>query len=61
MPNRHRDLWLFQPDQDEGLRLKMHSERIPDARLRVIPGGGHQILVEQAEACNEAILAFLGS
>lgn len=37
------------------------AERIPNARLRVIPGGGHQILVEEADACNEAILTFLAS
>ncbi|KJS31483.1 MAG: hypothetical protein VR64_11900 [Desulfatitalea sp. BRH_c12] len=35
------------------------SERIPRANLRVIAGGGHQILIEQPVACNEAILAFL--
>jgi 3-oxoadipate enol-lactonase len=37
---------------------KILAELIPDARLKVVPGGGHQILVEQAKACNEAILAF---
>jgi 3-oxoadipate enol-lactonase len=37
------------------------AERIPNARLIVIPGGGHQILVEEADACNEAILTFLTS
>ncbi len=35
------------------------AEKIPDAKLRVIPEGGHQFLVEQADAANEAILAFL--
>ena len=37
------------------------AERIPDARLKVIEGGGHQFLVEQAGAFNEAVLDFLGS
>jgi pimeloyl-ACP methyl ester carboxylesterase len=35
------------------------AENIPGAQLRIIPGGGHQFLVEQAHAANEAILAFL--
>ncbi len=35
------------------------AENIPDARLCIIPGGGHQFLVERAQAANEAILAFL--
>jgi 3-oxoadipate enol-lactonase len=35
------------------------AERIPGAIQKVIPGGGHQVLVEQPEACNEAILQFL--
>ncbi len=38
---------------------KILSERIPGAELRVIPGGGHQVLIEQPELCNEAILDFL--
>ncbi len=37
------------------------AERIPDAQLRVIEGGAHQFLLEQAGAFNEAILEFLGS
>jgi pimeloyl-ACP methyl ester carboxylesterase len=37
------------------------AERIPDARLKVIEGGGHQFLVEQADACNKEVLDFLGS
>ena len=37
---------------------ELFKERIPDARLKVVPGGGHQILVERSKACNEAILAF---
>lgn len=36
------------------------ARRIPGAKLAVIPGGGHQILVEQPEPCNQAVLAFLG-
>jgi pimeloyl-ACP methyl ester carboxylesterase len=35
------------------------AERIPGAELRVIPGGGHQIMIEQPQACNRAIVAFL--
>ena len=35
------------------------AERIPGAELLVIPGGGHQIMIEQPQACNQAIIAFL--
>lgn len=35
------------------------AERIPGAQLVVAPGGGHQILVERAEACNRVVLEFL--
>ena len=35
------------------------AERIPDAELLVIPGGGHQIMIEQPQACNLAIFDFL--
>ncbi len=35
------------------------AERIPNAELKVIPHAGHQVLIEQAAACNEAILDFL--
>jgi pimeloyl-ACP methyl ester carboxylesterase len=35
------------------------AERIPKAELLVVPGGGHQILIEQAQACNQTIIAFL--
>lgn len=38
---------------------KILADRIPGAELHVVPGGGHQVLVEQPELCNEAILAFL--
>jgi pimeloyl-ACP methyl ester carboxylesterase len=37
------------------------AERIPNAQLKVIEGGGHQFLVEQADAFNEAVLDFLES
>jgi 3-oxoadipate enol-lactonase len=37
------------------------TERIPNARLQVIEGGGHQFLVEQADAFNRAVLDFLDS
>jgi pimeloyl-ACP methyl ester carboxylesterase len=35
------------------------AEHIPGAELRVISGGGHQIMIEQSQACNQAIVAFL--
>ena len=35
------------------------AARIPHARLVATPGGGHQILVEQPEACNRAVVDFL--
>jgi len=35
------------------------AQRIPGAKLVVVSGGGHQILVEQPEACNQAVLSFL--
>jgi 3-oxoadipate enol-lactonase len=37
---------------------KILAERIPGAKLIIVPGGGHQILVEQPEACNKAIMDF---
>ena len=40
---------------------KILVQGIPDAQLVVVPGGGHQILVEQPTACNKAILEFLAS
>jgi 3-oxoadipate enol-lactonase len=33
--------------------------RIPNAQLQVIEGGGHQFLVEKADAFNQAVLEFL--
>lgn len=38
---------------------KILGERIPGARLEIIEGGGHQFLIEQAEAANNAVLGFL--
>lgn len=35
------------------------AKRIPNARLVTIAGGGHQILIEQPNACNQAVLEFL--
>jgi 3-oxoadipate enol-lactonase len=35
------------------------AERIPNARLQVIEGGGHQFLIEQPDAFNRAVLEFL--
>lgn len=37
------------------------ARQIRGARLAVVPGGGHQILVEQADACNRIVLEFLDS
>jgi len=38
---------------------KVLAERIPEAQLSIIPGGGHQFLVEQAHTANKAVLMFL--
>jgi pimeloyl-ACP methyl ester carboxylesterase len=38
---------------------KTLAERIPGAELKTISGGGHQVLIEQPEACNAAVLEFL--
>jgi pimeloyl-ACP methyl ester carboxylesterase len=38
---------------------KILAKRIPYAELLVIPGGGHQIMIEQPQSCNQAIVAFL--
>ena len=37
------------------------AERILNAQLQMIEGGGHQFLVEQAHAFNAAVLKFLTS
>ncbi len=37
------------------------ASRIPHARLVSIPGGGHQILIEQPQACNRAVIDFLSA
>ncbi|MGC8657640.1 MAG: alpha/beta fold hydrolase [Desulfomonilaceae bacterium] len=38
---------------------KILAERIPNAELEIVPNAGHQVLIEQAALCNEAILNFL--
>ena len=38
---------------------KILAERIPNARLQVIEGGGHQFLIEKPDAFNNAVLDFL--
>ncbi|MGC8605188.1 MAG: alpha/beta fold hydrolase [Desulfomonilaceae bacterium] len=38
---------------------KILVKKIPNAELKVIPHAGHQVLIEQAASCNEAILEFL--
>ncbi len=35
------------------------ASRIPDARLKLIPQAGHQLLIEQPELANAAVLEFL--
>jgi pimeloyl-ACP methyl ester carboxylesterase len=45
---------LIPPDNSRIL-----TERIPNAEFIEIQGGGHQILIEQPEACNRAIIDFL--
>jgi pimeloyl-ACP methyl ester carboxylesterase len=45
---------LIPPENSEIL-----AERIPNAELVIIQGAGHQVFVEQADASNDAILAFL--
>jgi pimeloyl-ACP methyl ester carboxylesterase len=53
---------LLGADQDVLIPLE-NSEilagRIPNAELVIVKGGGHQVLIEQADACNQAILNFL--
>lgn len=39
--------------------LNIIADRIPNTKLLFIKGGGHQVLVEQADACNAAIIDFL--
>jgi len=38
---------------------KILAERIPNARLQVIEGGGHQFLIEKPDVFNNAVLDFL--
>lgn len=45
---------LIPPENSEIL-----AGRIPGAELKIIPGGGHQVLIEQPVACNAAVLEFL--
>jgi pimeloyl-ACP methyl ester carboxylesterase len=40
---------------------RVMAERIPDAQMISIEGGGHQFLIEQPEAFNEAVMSFLES
>jgi pimeloyl-ACP methyl ester carboxylesterase len=35
------------------------AQRIPVAQMISIDGGGHQFLIEQPEAFNQAVIAFL--
>ena len=43
------------------LSSKALADRIPNARLQVIEGGGHQFLVERPDDFNRAVLEFLGA
>ena len=38
---------------------RAYAERLPDARLQVIPGAGHMANMDQPEAINAAMLTFL--
>jgi len=38
---------------------KILAERIPNARLQVIEGGGHRFLIEKPDVFNNAVLDFL--
>ncbi len=40
---------------------RLLAARIPRARLEIIEGGGHQFLVERADAFNQTVLDFLSS
>jgi pimeloyl-ACP methyl ester carboxylesterase len=49
-------------DQDQALpeeNSRIIAEGIPDAKLRILHGGGHMVNLEQSEGFNEAILEFL--
>jgi pimeloyl-ACP methyl ester carboxylesterase len=43
------------------INSKTLAERIPHAKLIVIEGGGHQFLLEKADAFNQAVLNFLSA
>jgi pimeloyl-ACP methyl ester carboxylesterase len=38
---------------------KVMAQKIPNAQMISIDGGGHQFLTEQPEAFNEAVIGFL--
>nr|WP_291317847.1 alpha/beta fold hydrolase [Desulfuromonas sp.] len=42
------------PDQSEAL-----AAGLPDSTLRLLPGGGHMVNLEQPEAFNAALVEFL--
>jgi 3-oxoadipate enol-lactonase len=51
-------------DQDQATppaEAKLMAERIPGARLEIIPGAGHLANLEQPEAFNKALSAFLAT
>ncbi|MBU1194538.1 MAG: alpha/beta hydrolase [Proteobacteria bacterium] len=39
--------------------LNILADRIPNAKLHFIKGGGHQVMIEQPDDCNTAIIDFL--
>jgi pimeloyl-ACP methyl ester carboxylesterase len=54
---------ILAPSQSAAARLedqKRLAVEIPNARLVVIDGPGHEIYVTQAEKCQAAFLSFLG-
>jgi len=45
--------------QDFHVFARAYAERLPDARLQVVPGAGHMANMDQPAAVNAALLAFL--
>jgi len=54
---------LIMVGAEDRLKVPAYSrylvDHIPDARLSVIPEAGHVVVIEQPEAVNEALIAFL--
>ena len=43
------------------INSRILAERIPGARLEILPGCGHQMMLEQARLFNDKVFDFLGS